>query len=181
MEITLNVLAVCLLIAAVGIGWILTLLAMPGNWLMVAAAGLYAWLGPQAGVLQIQWKTMIALVVLAVVGEILEFIAGVVGARRAGGSRRSAVYSLVGSLIGAIGGATVGIPIPVVGSAVGAVVGGAAGAFGGAAYAEFSLGQTTNQSMKVGRAAFWGRLLGTGAKTLIGTIMAVVTLVAVCA
>lgn len=181
MEIAFNVLAICLLLTAVGIGWILTLLAMPGNWLMVAAAALYAWLGPQIGILQIQWKTVIAVAVLAGIGEVLEFLAGVVGARRAGGSPRSAIYSLIGSLIGAIGGATAGIPIPVVGSAVGAVVGGAMGAFGGAAYAEYSLGQTTDQSMKVGQAAFWGRLVGTGAKTLIGSIMALVIVVAVCA
>jgi uncharacterized protein YqgC (DUF456 family) len=181
MDIALSVLALCLLLATVAIGWVLTLLAMPGNWLMVATVGLYAWLGPQAGVLQIQWKTVIMLVVLAVVGEILEFVAGVVGARRAGGSKRSAVYSLIGSLIGAIGGATVGIPVPVIGSAIGAVVGGAVGAFGGAAYAEHSLGLGTGQSMKVGKAAFWGRLLGTGAKTLVASIMAIMALVAVCA
>lgn len=173
--------AMVLLIAAVGMGWVLTLLSMPGNWLMVAAAAAYAWLGPQSGVLQIHWKVVLALVVLAVIGEILEFIAGVVGARRAGGSRRSAYYSLFGSLIGAVGGATVGIPVPVLGSAVGAVVGGAVGAFAGAAYAEYSLGLSNEQSMKVGKAAFWGRLLGTGAKTLIGTVMAVVVVVAVCA
>jgi uncharacterized protein YqgC (DUF456 family) len=181
MEIAYNVLAIVLLILAVGIGWVLTLLAMPGNWLMVGAAALFAWLGPQTGVLQIHWQTVIALAELAVMGEILEFLAGVVGARRAGGSKRSAIYSLVGSLIGAIGGATAGIPIPVVGSAVGAVVGGAVGAFGGAAYAEYSLGLGTDQSVKVGKAAFWGRLVGTGAKTLVGSIMALVVVIAVCA
>jgi uncharacterized protein len=181
MEIAYNVLAVGLLLTAVGIGWVLTFLAMPGNWLMASAAAVYAWLGPQTGFLQVHWDTVIALIVLAVIGEIAEFLAGVVGARRAGGSKRSAYYSLVGSLIGAIGGATAGIPIPVVGSAVGAVVGGAVGAFGGAAYAEYSLGQTSGQSMKVGKAAFWGRLLGTVAKSLIGTIMAVVVAIAACA
>jgi uncharacterized protein YqgC (DUF456 family) len=181
MEIAFNVLALCLLISAVCVGWVLTLLAMPGNWLMVGAAALYAWLGPQSGILQLHWNTVIIVTVLAGIGEILEFVAGVVGARRAGGSKRSAVYSLIGSLIGAIGGATAGIPIPVVGSAVGAVVGGAVGAFGGAAYAEYSLGLGSDQSMKVGKAAFWGRLVGTGAKTLVGSIMAIVVVIAVCA
>jgi uncharacterized protein len=181
MEIAYDILAVCLLLAAVAVGWVLTLLAMPGIWLMVAAAAVYAWIGPQSGIIEMRWNTVIAMTVLAVMGEIAEFLAGVVGARRAGGSRRSAVYSLVGSLVGAIGGATVGIPIPVIGSAVGAVIGGAVGAFGGAAYAEHSLGQARDQSMKVGRAAFWGRLWGTGAKTLIGTIMAVTAVVAICA
>jgi uncharacterized protein YqgC (DUF456 family) len=181
MDIAYNILAICMLMLAMGVGWLLTLVAMPGNWLMVGAAALYAWLGPQTGVTQLQWKTVIALVVLAIVGEIAEFLAGVVGARRAGGSPRSAIYSLIGSLVGAIGGATVGLPIPVVGSAIGAVVGGAVGAFGGAAYAEHTLGLQMEQSIKVGKAAFWGRLIGTGAKSLIASIMAITIIVAICA
>jgi hypothetical protein len=89
------------------------------------------------------------------------------------------VYSLIGSLVGAIGGATVGIPIPVIGSAIGAVFGGAVGAFGGAALAEYTLGEQMHQSVKVGHAAFWGRLLGTGAKTVIASILAVTAVVAI--
>lgn len=179
MEIAYNILAIGLLLAAVAVGWVLTLVAMPGNWLMVGAAALYAWLGPQTGVIQLHWQTVIAMVVLAVLSEIAEFLAGMVGARRAGGSQRAALYSLIGSLVGAIGGATAGLPIPVVGSAVGAVLGGAVGAFAGAVYAEHSLGQTADQSMKVGQAAFWGRLLGTGAKALVGSLIAVMAVVAI--
>ncbi len=181
MDYVYQITAIVLLLTATGVGWLLTLLAMPGNWLMVGAAALYAWLGPQSGVTQLDWKTVTALVILAMIGEIAEFLAGVVGARRAGGSNRAAVYSLIGSLIGAIGGATAGIPIPVLGSAIGAVVGGALGAFGGAALAEHTLGEQMQQSMKVGQAAFWGRLLGTGAKTVVASIMAVTAIVAICA
>ena len=65
-----------------------------------------------SGVLQIQWSTVIALFILAIVGEIVEFLAGVVGARRAGGSSRAAIYSLIGSFVGALGGATVGFRFP---------------------------------------------------------------------
>jgi uncharacterized protein YqgC (DUF456 family) len=172
---------ILLLLFAMGFGWLLTLLALPGIWLMVGAAALYAWLGPQTGVTNMTWNTVIAMLILAIIGEIAEFLAGVIGASRAGGSRRAAVYSLMGSLIGAIGGASAGIPIPVIGSAIGAVVGGALGAFGGAAYAEHSLGMEVQQSMKVGQAAFWGRLLGTGAKTVFASIIAVMAVVALCA
>jgi uncharacterized protein len=181
MDYIFQIAAILILLLALGIGWLLTLLAMPGNWLIVAVAGLYAWLGPQSGVTQIAWKTVVVMFLLAVLGEVVEFLAGVVGARRAGGSRRAALYSLIGSLLGAIGGATAGLPIPVIGSAVGAVLGAAVGAFGGAAYAEYSLGQTTGQSMKVGQAAFWGRLLGTGAKTLVASVLAIMAVVAICA
>ena len=178
MDYVYQITAIVLLLLAVGMGWLLTLLAMPGNWLIVLAAVGYAWLGPQSGVTPMSWTTVTALAGLAVLGEIAEFLAGVIGARRAGGSSRSAIYSLIGSLIGAIGGATAGIPIPVIGSAIGAVVGGALGAFGGAAFAEHTLGEQMQQSMKVGQAAFWGRLLGTGAKTVVASIMAVTAIVA---
>lgn len=180
MEIAYNILAISLLLTTLVIGWALTLVAMPGTWLMVGGATLYAWLGPQAGVIQLHWHTVIAMLVIATVGEVAESVAGVVGAHRAGGSRRSAIYSLIGSIIGAIGGATIGIPIPVIGSAVGAVLGGAIGAFGGAAYAEHSLGETADRSIQVGNAAFWGRLWGTGAKVLAGSVIAAIALVAIC-
>lgn len=178
MDTFIHILAAILLLLSLAIGWVLTLVAMPGNWLMVLAAAAYAWLGPQTGLIQIQWKTVIALTVLAVVGEIAEFAAGMVGARRAGGSRRAAVFSLIGSLIGAIGGATIGIPIPILGSAVAAVVGGALGAFAGAAFAEHTRGELAGHSLKVGQAAFWGRLLGTGAKSLIASVIAAVAVIA---
>jgi uncharacterized protein len=181
MDYAYQITAILILLFATGIGWVLTLIAMPGNWLIVAVAAVYAWLGPQSGATQLEWRTVAVLLVLAIVGEILEFFAGVVGARRAGGSRRAAIYSLVGSFGGAIAGATAGIPIPVLGSAIGAVFGGALGAFGGAAFAEYSLGVHAHQSMKVGQAAFWGRLLGTGAKTVVASVMAIVTVVAICA
>jgi uncharacterized protein YqgC (DUF456 family) len=181
MDLLYNTIAIGFLLAAVASGWVLTLLAMPGNWLMVAAAAAYALWGPETGVTQITWPTVAGLAVAAVIGEIAEFAAGLVGARRAGGSRRAALFSLLGSFAGALGGAAVGIPVPVVGSAVAAVAGGALGAFAGAAVAEYSRGERTGQSMKVGRAAFWGRLLGTGAKAAVGSLVALVVLIALVA
>jgi uncharacterized protein len=181
MDYVYQITAILLLLLATGVGWILNVVAMPGNWLIVLAGAAYAWLGPQTGVTQMSWKMVAALLILAILGEIVEFLAGVVGARRAGGSRRAAAYSLIGSLIGAVGGATAGIPIPVVGSAIGAVIGGAVGAFGGAAIAEHSRGEHMQQSMKVGQAAFWGRLIGTGAKTVIASILAIVVIISICA
>ncbi len=177
MDTFLQIFAAILLLFALALGWVLTLVAMPGNWLMVLAAAGYAWLGPQAGATQLEWRTVIILAVLAGVGEIAEFAAGMVGARRAGGSRRAAVFSLIGSLIGAIGGASIGIPIPILGSAVGAVVGGALGAFGGAAFAEHTRGEVAGHSLKVGQAAFWGRLIGTGAKTIVASVIAAVAII----
>lgn len=171
--------AVALLALAVAAGWLLALVGLPGNWVMVAAAGLYAWLGPTAGRLVLTWQTVVVLVVFATIGEILEAIAGAWGARRAGGSRRAALYSLLASIAGAIVGAGVGIPIPVIGSFVGAIAGGAVGAMVGAVFAEYSLGGQHRHSWRVGQAAFWGRLLGVGAKVAVGSAMVVTVAAAV--
>lgn len=169
--------AVILLLVATATGWVLTLIGLPGNWVMVLSAALYAWLGPNGGVLQVGWYAVIATAGLAALGELAELAASMWGARRAGGSRRAAVFSLFGSMAGAVAGAVVGIPIPVIGSALAAVMGGAIGALVGAAYAEHSRGEALGTSWRVGHAAFWGRLLGTGAKTIAGTTIAITVLV----
>lgn len=174
METFLHILAIGLLLLTSVAGWVLTLFGMPGNWVTVAVAAAYAWLGPQTGATRIEWSTVGVLLCLAMVGEVAETAAGMAGARRVGGSRRAAVFSLGGSFLGAFAGAAVGVPIPLLGSAVGAVLGAAVGAFAGAAFAEHSLGEHPHQSFRVGRAAFWGRLLGTGAKTVLASVITAV-------
>ena len=82
------------------------------------------------------------------------------------------------SVAGAVLGAMLGLPIPVIGPPLAALLGGAAGALAGAALAELTRGETSSQSLRVGGAAFLGRLLGTGAKTLIATVLAVLAVVA---
>lgn len=178
MDYALLTLAIVLLVIALAVGWGMTLLGLPGNWLMAGATALYAWLAPVVGVTEITWLTVSALAGLAAGGEVAELAAGVWGARRAGGSRRAAVFSLIGSLAGAVLGATLGIPIPVVGPPLAAIFGGALGALAGAALAEQTRGESSQQSLRVGKAAFVGRLLGTGIKTVVATVMAVAAIVA---
>lgn len=167
-------LSAILLVGATVVGWALTLVGLPGNWLMVLAAAGYAWLGPTSGVMQITWLAVAAMAALAAGGELAELAASMWGAHRAGGSRRAAMFALAGSLIGAIGGGIVGMPIPIVGPAIAAVMGGALGALIGASLAEHSRGEQVGKSWRVGEAAFWGRLVGTGIKTIVATIIAAV-------
>src|SRR5580704_11214751 len=104
------------------IGWVMTVLALPGNWLIVAAAAVYAGLIPaEESRLALGWPTVAALAVLAVVGELVELLAAARGVRQAGGSRWSAVMALFGSVVGAVVGMFVGIPIPIVGSLIAAI------------------------------------------------------------
>jgi uncharacterized protein YqgC (DUF456 family) len=81
------------------------------------------------------------------------------------------VLALAGSLIGGIAGIFVGLPIPVIGSLISAVLFAGVGALIGAMLGENWKGRGLNQSWQVGLAAFWGRLLGTLAKTLVASAM----------
>jgi uncharacterized protein YqgC (DUF456 family) len=174
----LVLLLVTLLLAALMSGWALTVLGMPGNWLIVGGTAVYVLMLPTGSAAAIGWPVVIALAALAGLGELLEFVAGALGVARTGGSRRAASLALVGSIVGAVAGLFVGLPIPLFGSLVAAVVLASLGALAGAAAGEASHGRSMAQSWKVGRAAFWGRLLGSLSKILIASVMVAVALAA---
>jgi uncharacterized protein YqgC (DUF456 family) len=169
--------AIVLVVFAIGL-WALNVIGLPGNWLVLAAAVLYAVLTPSDQSLGIEWPTLAALLVLALFGELLEFLASALGASQAGGSRRSAALALGGSLVGGVLGLFVGFPIPVIGPVVAALLLGGAGALVGAALGERWKGRNWDDSVRVGQAAFWGRLLGTLGKAFVGTLMMILILVA---
>lgn len=165
-----------LLLLTLGVGWLLTLIGMPGNWLMVAAVALFAWLVPEDSTLQIGWMPVAVLAALAAVGELLEFLAGALGVAKAGGSKRGAALALIGSVVGGVVGVVVGLPVPLIGPILAAVVFAGLGAMVGAVLGEQWKGRGLDESWRVGKGAFWGRLLGTAAKIIIGSVIFVVAL-----
>lgn len=167
-----------LLVVVLLIGCLLTLLGMPGNWLMVAATAVYAFLVPAESAGSIGWGVVAALVILALLGELLEFLAGALGVAKAGGSKRGAALALLGSLVGGVLGIFVGLPVPVVGPILAALLFASLGALLGAIVGEQWKGRDLAASWQIGKGAFWGRLLGTLAKTVIASVIAVVALAA---
>jgi len=151
--------------------WLSNLVSLPGNWALVGLAALFVWLVPYSESRGASWTTVWILIGLAVVGEIIEFAAGSVGAAKQGASRRAIWMSLVGAMIGSIGGAVAGAPIPVFGSLAGALLGGSAGAFAGAYAGELQSQSTHGRGLAVGKAAFMGRLWGTVGKFAVGAVM----------
>jgi uncharacterized protein YqgC (DUF456 family) len=75
----------------------------------------------------------------------------------------------VGSLLGGIVGLFV--PIPVIGQIVGPIVCAGLGALAGAVIGEQWKGRDLDESLNIGHAAFWGRLIGTLGKILVGCVM----------
>ncbi|MEM9644532.1 MAG: DUF456 domain-containing protein [Planctomycetota bacterium] len=174
-----GVLIAVLLVSACVVVWAANLLALPGNWGIVALASCYAWLGPEEGRFGMGAGAVGALFLLGLLGEGLEFVAGALGASRAGASRRATIYSIGGSMIGALGGAFVGIPIPLIGPILAALLFGGLGATAGAIYAEATDGKPWRESWVIGRSAFVGRTLGTAAKSLVGLVMVLGVVIAV--
>ncbi len=154
---------------------LLVVLGLPGNWLMVAGAALLCWQpGPLAHVpLTFSRWLVISVAALAVIGEIVEFAAGLVGAKKAGGTRRGAWGALGGALVGGVVGTGL-IPVPVVGSLIGACLGAALGAWS----LELSGGRSHRASLMSGMGAGLGRLAGTLAKLGAGIVIWLIIAVA---
>ena len=167
------------LVLVLAVCWASSLVGLPGNWAMILAATVYWWFMPADTRVAFHWGVLVAMVVLAAIGELVEFAAGALGATKAGGSRRGAALALVGSIVGGLLGAIVGVPIPVVGPIVAALLFASLGAMAGAMLGEHWKGRTMEEGFQVGQAAFWGRLFGTLGKMMFGAVMLVVVVVAV--
>jgi uncharacterized protein YqgC (DUF456 family) len=155
-----------LLIALLFLGMVVTLMTLPGIWLMLAGTFAYAWM---THFTLIAKYTLLVLLALALLGEVLETLSAGAGARRAGGSRRGAWGALIGGILGGI---LLSIPLPFIGTLIGVCVGTCAGAIVG----ELSGGAPTLKSAAVGLGAAKGRFFGTLLKVGIAGVMFLIIL-----
>ncbi len=138
---------------------------------MVVLAVAYAWFQPETVTPHLSWGIVIVSLVLAILGEIVEFSAGAAGVAKQGGSRRGALFSILGAIIGSVVGAIIGAPVPLIGSAIAAIAGGAIGTFAGAYIGENK--RFHEERIAIGKGAAVGRLIGTVGKVAVGGIMLV--------
>ena len=154
--------AVLLLAAVMLISLFLIPLGLPGTWIMIGAAIGYDAL---VGANPIGWVTIVATVVLAVIGEIFEFTLSTRYTKKYGGSRRAGWGAIIGGIVGAI----VGVPVPIIGSVIGAFV----GSFAGALVAEYSRRESTaGTATRVATGALIGRVVAAAMKTGMGVVIA---------
>ncbi len=136
---------------------VLIVLGLPGLWIMVATAVTYNLIVPGD---PIGWFTLVAVGVLALVAELLEFSLAGRYARKYGGSRRAGWGAIIGGIVGAI----VGVPVPIIGPVIGAFV----GSFLGALIAELTAGSSAGDATRVAKGALIGRVVSTVLKVGIG-------------
>lgn len=162
MELT-GIIATVVLVLFCLAGIVLVPLGMPGTFVILAGAVIYN---------LIKWSMAVSvavlagLLVLALAGEVLEYILGIKLAEKRGTSRPA----VIGAIIGGIVGTFAGVPVPVLGSLIGLF----AGVFLGAFLVEFIRKNDPAAAFNSATGAFYGRLGAVFAKTLIGVAMIII-------
>lgn len=158
MELTIIWWLLAILLIAVGFaGNILPLL--PGTPLMLLGMLLAAWLDDFN---RVGGFSIGLLLVLTLLSQLADFLAGTLGAQRAGASKQAIIGATLGSLLGIFA----GLPGMLLGPFLGAVAG------------ELLAEQGLRQAGKVGLATWIGLVLGMAAKIAIGFTMLGVFLLA---
>jgi uncharacterized protein YqgC (DUF456 family) len=150
------------------LGLFLVPLGLPGNWLILGIAFLKAFMSDFQS-LTFTW--LIILLVLALIGEAIEFLLGVYVAKKYGASKWGMMGAFFGGLIGAI----VGTPLlfPGIGTMIGAFI----GAFMGAFILEYINRMRSDVSYKAGIGAFMGRILAIALKLEVGITMILIVII----
>lgn len=126
--------------------------ALPGTVLVLAGIVLGAWIDDFA---RVGTTTLAVIAVLAVLSWVLDYVAGLLGARRAGASREA----LVGAALGTVAGIFMGLVGVLFMPFVGAVAG------------EYLARRDRGGAVRVGAATWVGTMIGMLAKVALGFMM----------
>jgi uncharacterized protein len=147
----------CVLLIVAGLaGTVLP--ALPGTALILGGIYLGAWIDDFA---RVGTVTLIVISVLALLAWVLDYVAGLLGARRAGASRQALIGAALGTVVGLFMGLVGVLFMPLVGAAAGEYL---ARRGNGAVGVE-------QQALKVGVATWVGIMLGMLAKVVLGCMM----------
>lgn len=133
--------------------------ALPGTAFVLAGAVLGAWIDDFT---RVGGGTVAVLVVLAVIAWVLDYVAGLLGAKKAGASRQALVGAAVGTAAGLFMGLVGVLFMPLVGAAIG----------------EYIARRDERQAAAVGVATWLGLMAGLLAKVVIACVMIGVFVVA---
>lgn len=145
----------------------LQLLGLPGTWLLVADAFLLRWMqGPGL----IDSHTLVILFLMAVLGEVLEFLTAVRGVRSGPPVRGAAVAAIAGAFAGGLAGAPVLFGL-------GALPGMAVGAWLAVLTVSLAAGGTFGEAFTTALGAMTGRIKGTAIKIVVAAGMVAVMII----
>ena len=136
-------------------------LGIPGSWIALGAVVIY---DLATGFSTVGWVALLAMGVIAVVGEVVESFLGIVYVAHKGATKWGVLGAFLGGIAGAIGGTFV---MPVVGSMIMALV----GAFSGAVIFEYAYYRSLDKALQTGFFAFIGKLLAMLVKFALGLVI----------
>lgn len=143
------VLSIALIVAGLA-GTVLP--ALPGTALVLAGILLGAWIDDFT---RVGWGVLTVVIVLAVLAWVLDYVAGLLGARKAGASREAIVGAAVGTVAGLFLGLVGVLFLPLVGAALG----------------EYLAQRDHGRAVKVGVATWLGMMAGIVAKVVLAFMM----------
>jgi uncharacterized protein YqgC (DUF456 family) len=147
-------------IALIGVGVAGTVLpALPGTVFVLAGIVLGAWIDDFT---RVGWGVLAIVGVLALIAWVLEYVAGLLGARKAGASRQAIIGAALGTVAGLLMGLVGVLFMPLVGAAIG----------------EWLARRDHEQALKVGVATWLGIMAGMVSKVVIAFMMIGVFVVA---
>lgn len=151
---------------------LLNIPGLPANWLILVLVGIWQFVIPQPGNLDV-WFWVMA-IGLAVLGEVLETGVQVIKARRHGSSTAGTVAGMIGAIVGAF----VFAPFLL---GIGALLGALFGAWLGCLLAELMRGRPLQASLDAAFGTMMGRFLGTVCKCGVGGAIVALTARRICA
>lgn len=126
--------------------------ALPGAAFVLAGIVLGAWID---GFSRVGWLAVTAVAVLAVLSWVAEYVAALLGAKRAGASRQAVVGAALGTIAGIFMGLVGVLFMPLLGAAVG----------------EYIALRNQRQAVRVGVATWVGLMVGLVAKVVLAFTM----------
>lgn len=148
-----------LFIALLASTQLLHILSLPANWLLLGLLALWRWLHPDGSALDTNF--FLLTLGAALLGEVLEFVAQTMGAKKYGSSGKGNFGGIVGAILGAI----VCAPFAF---GLGALAGALGGAWLGCYLFEIGQGRARAEAVRAAKGAMMGRFLGLSLKTGIG-------------
>ncbi len=163
MHLAGNILFIIILVAAL----IAIPLGIPGTFVIFLASVIYGVITHFAQITQALIWTLLG---IALFGELMEYLAGIFGAKKFGASKAGIIGAIVGGIIGGIVGTGIFLLI-------GSVVGLLMGAFSGAFLMELMVKKKPAQALRAGWGTFTGRIGGILTKVILGIVMITLVLV----
>lgn len=119
----LSIASIVLLCLTLLAGVLMVPFTLPGTWVIVGAALLYSLVGDFHN--SPRWLVVSILAGLAVVGEMLDYAASAVSAKKENVPAGAVICSILGGLVGAV----IGVPVFLIGALLGLLIGTFLGAF----------------------------------------------------